>query len=143
VTAFLNKLQSLVNRFPLLQVQNNRRAPEGNLREAWQQGNVEVWGRIAANKDDSEAVRWFHAPYQGSKSIQRSELTGQMGKIGRIWHRMYPRYRKQGENLVDKGEYVELLTIFPNRSGQPEEVQKTQDFLEFLDQFSEFNQLWG
>jgi hypothetical protein len=55
---------------------------------------------------------------------------------------MYPRYRKRGEELVYTGEYVELLTIFPNRSGNPEEVEKTEDFLKFLKDSSDFIPLW-
>ncbi|NJR22746.1 MAG: hypothetical protein HC786_11560 [Richelia sp. CSU_2_1] len=141
ITTFLDELQRKVAGFPLMR-EIKRGKPQGNLREAWQKGNVEVWGRIADNKNDSLAVRWFHDPYSTGKSIQRSELTGKMGQIGRIWHRMYPRYRKRGEELIDTGEYVELLTIFPNRSGNEEEVKKTEDFLNFLKDSSDFIQLW-
>ena len=141
ITTFLNGLQQKVARFPLLQeIKGNK--PQGSLREAWQKGNVEVWGRIAEKKNDSVAIRWFHEPYSFGQSIQRSELTGKMGEIGRIWHRMYPRYRKEGEELIDRGEYVELLTIFPNRSGKEEEVEKTVNFLKFLKDSSDFIQLW-
>jgi CRISPR-associated protein Cmr6 len=141
ITSFLDGLQRKVAGFPLLREIKGSK-PQGYLREAWQKGNVEVWGRIADDEDDSLAIRWFHESYQSGKSIQRSELTGKMGQIGRIWHRMYPRYRKRGEELVDTGEYVELLTIFPNRSGKAEEVQKTEHFLKFLKDSSDFIQLW-
>ena len=120
------------------------------VRESWYKGNVEVWGRIAKNACDSRAITWFHGPYQGVESIKHSELTGWSSRndrqpktqIGRIWHRMYPRYRKQGEELIETGEYIELLTIFPNRSGNEDEVQKTADFLKFLDESTDFKHLW-
>jgi CRISPR-associated protein Cmr6 len=124
--------------------------PTDNIREAWRKGNVEVWGRIAKRANDCRAIAWFHGHYQGENSIKASELTGWSScndrqpktQIGRIWHRMYPRYEKRGDELVDTGEYVELLTIFPNRSGNEEEVQKTQDFLNFLKTSTDFTQLW-
>lgn len=120
------------------------------IRESWCKENVEVWGRIAKNAGDSLAIAWFHKPYQGGKSIKHSELTGWSSlndrhpktKIGRIWHRMYPRYQKQDGDVKPTREYIELLTIFPNRDGDAEEVQKTKDFLQFLDQETEFQQLW-
>ncbi|MEG4588960.1 hypothetical protein QUA54_27640 [Microcoleus sp. MOSTC5] len=124
--------------------------PSDNIREAWRKGNVEVWGRVAKNASDCDAIAWFHRAYQGKKSIKASELTGWSScedrqpqtQIGRIWHRMYPRYRKRGEELINTKEYVELLTIFPNRSGNEEEVRKTEDFLKFLKDSSDFIQLW-
>jgi CRISPR-associated protein Cmr6 len=124
--------------------------PTDNIREAWRKGNVEVWGRIAKRANDCDAIAWFHRAYQGEQSIKTSELTGWSSnndrepktQIGRIWHRMYPRYRKRGEELIDTGEYVELLTIFPNRSGSEEEVEKTAKFLKFLKDSSNFTQLW-
>jgi CRISPR-associated protein Cmr6 len=84
-------------------------------REAWYPGKVEVWGRMT-NQKRSMAIAWFHGSYQDEMTIYKSTLTGSMGAIGRIWHRMYP---------IEDG-YIELLTIFPDQS------QKTRDFLEFL-----------
>jgi CRISPR-associated protein Cmr6 len=125
-------------------------APTDGIREIWCKGHVEVWGRFAENARDSLAIAWFHGPYQGSHSIKHSDLTGWSSRndrqpktqIGRIWHRMYPHYRKQGESLIATGEYIELLTIFPNRSGDPTEVQKTADFLKFLNDSTDFIHLW-
>jgi len=94
-------------------------------REAWHSDKVQVWGRITNNK--SHAVSWFHGNYENQKKIYKSVLTGSMGKIGRIWHRMYP---------TENG-FVELLTIFPDQSSQ------TKDFLDFLASGSGFSQLWG
>jgi CRISPR-associated protein Cmr6 len=95
-------------------------------REAWHLNKVQVWGRITDKR--SHAVAWFHSNYQNQQTIYKSALTGSMGRIGRIWHRMYP---------IENG-FVELLTIFPDDSKQ------TKDFLEFLSSSgSGFNQLWG
>ncbi|MEH2390950.1 MAG: hypothetical protein V7K21_04510 [Nostoc sp.] len=62
-----------------------------------------------------------------------------MSQIGRIWHRMYPRYikNKEGEMKRKGKEFVELLTIFPDKKDE-----KTQEFLTFL-ATSEFTKLWG
>ncbi|MEB3231210.1 MAG: hypothetical protein VKJ64_09385 [Leptolyngbyaceae bacterium] len=121
-----------------------------DIREAWYKGNVEVWGRIAQHPGDSLAIAWFHKPYQEAESIKHSELTGWSSrndrqpktKIGRIWHRIYPHYIKQDDELHPTKEYVELLTIFPNQDGDEKEVEKTAKFLRFLDQGTDFQQLW-
>ncbi len=95
-------------------------------REAWHLNKVQVWGR--KTDKTSRAVQWFHGKYQNQETIYKSTLTGTMGKIGRIWHRMYP---------VENG-FVELLTIFPDQSS------KTRDFLNFLAiESSGFQRLWG
>ncbi|NER48732.1 MAG: hypothetical protein F6J92_18950 [Symploca sp. SIO1A3] len=107
-----------------------------NWREAWHPGNVQVWGRITRNQSDSEAVRWFHGPYRGEKSIKGTELTGRLNRIGRIWHRMYPRYITTEDGTPQAtGEYVELLTIFPDNSNN------TQEFLKFLATDNGFSKL--
>jgi CRISPR-associated protein Cmr6 len=116
-------------------------------REVWHPSKVEVWGRIARDKLKSEAVHWFHGAYLGNNSIKGKELTGKIGgsnpQVGRIWHRMYPRYikTKAGE-LKHKGkekqkeEYVELLTIFPDGS------KDTQEFRDFLENSSSFKKIF-
>jgi CRISPR-associated protein Cmr6 len=126
-----------------------------NWREAWHPSNVQVWGRIAEDYDSSTAVRWFHGPYQigirgvqAEGSIYKSLLTGEVGqisRIGRIWHRMYPivRLLKDPENpqkpiVKSTSRYLELLTIFSDDSN------KENDFLDFLNtNASGFEQLWG
>lgn len=111
-----------------------------NWREAWHPKNVQVWGRFAEDDEDSEAVIWFHDTYNETDSIQGSSLTGQMSQIGRIWHRMYPRYIGGKEDGIKrkKREYVELLTIFPDKSDE-----RTQKFLSFLQTSNIFTKLWG
>ncbi len=121
-------------------------------REAWHPSNVQVWGRIAENRDDSVAVRWFHQPYrlrmegiQAEGSIYKSPLTGKIGTISRLWHRMYPvvLLKKDPENphkpiVRNTPRFLELVTIFPDES------QKSNDFLDFLKSNSDgFEQLWG
>ncbi|NDJ17976.1 hypothetical protein [Myxacorys almedinensis] len=144
VTRFLDGLQGKIAGFPMLK-DLSPRPPDVTMKETWRKENVEVWGRIAEDEDDSVAVRWFHGAYHGQNSIYRSDLTGKMGQIGRMWHRMYPRYLPP---LAEKTpprkteQFVELLTIFPNRSGNPDEVSKTQDFLKFLRDNSDFEKLW-
>jgi CRISPR-associated protein Cmr6 len=50
---------------------------------------------------------------------------------------MYPRYITAGDGTPQAtGEYVELLTIFPDDSNN------TQDFLEFLEKDSQFRKLY-
>lgn len=92
-------------------------------REAWYPSNVQVWGRFSRN-GQSKAVGWFH----DQKHLKGANLAGQMGKIGRTWHRMYP---------VEDG-FVELLTMFPDNSS------KTREFITFLGSSnSGFKKLWG
>jgi len=157
ITAFLNKSHQLTRDLILkgilkfLSKQKYCIKPlTSGFRESWNQDNVEVWGRIAKHSGDTLAIAWFHKPYQGEKLIKHSDLTGWSSindrqpktKIGRVWHRMYPRYVKQGGELKATQEYIELLTIFPNRDGDQEQVSKTETFLRFLDQSTSFKQLW-
>ncbi|MBD0261272.1 MAG: hypothetical protein ICV78_00715 [Tolypothrix sp. Co-bin9] len=109
-----------------------------NWREVWHQEKVEVWARIAEDITDSEAIKWFHGNYEESNSIKGSVLTGKMSQIGRIWHRMYPRYIKPRDgDIKRKGqEFIEILTIFPDNS------DKTCNFLDFLNTDSNFTQVW-
>lgn len=108
-------------------------------REAWHPNKVQIWGRLANDRSDSRAVYWFHGPYTGIQEIKNTQLTGGLGKIGRIWHRMYPRYQV-GNNgkLQNTGGYVELLTIFPDTTDVSE---TTGQFLQFLHQ-TDFTRIW-
>jgi len=144
VTQFLQKTQESA----IAWLKSERYESNGYVRdwrETWHPNNVQVWGRIAQDKGDSQAVEWFHGDYFAQQSIKNSELTGWAAKrgfdsqVGRIWHRMYPRYvkNKAGNLIRLKDEYIELLTIFPDRS------EETQQFRAFLEGQSNFNQLWG
>jgi len=123
-----------------------------NWREAWHPDRVQVWGRETNGLDDCEAVRWLHGPYREAipsvgipeGSIYRSSMTGQMGNIGRLWHRMYPKVRlvkdpkdpKKPMPLVTR-QYFELVTLFPDDSLESEEL------LAFLNgQQTLFKKLW-
>lgn len=124
-------------------------------REVWHPQTVQVWGRIAEEAEDCRAIEWLHKPYRPGLSrgnndegtIHKSSVTGQIGKIGRIWHRMYPVVGLQ--NNPDHPEqpiprrtprYLELLTFFP--SDYPDQQEET--FLDFLEYEQEmFKLLWG
>jgi CRISPR-associated protein Cmr6 len=147
ITRFLDSFHNKGREFSLLQKISNQGTPTPGIREAWNQNNVQVWGRLAEDEEDSLAIDWLHQPYKQGFSIKQSELTGKMGQIGRLWHRMYPRFRKtknqEGKDVwKNTGQYAELLTIFPNVTGDEHEQEKARKFLQFLDQETEFNQLW-
>jgi CRISPR-associated protein Cmr6 len=138
ITNILKDVQKTLNNWLRLK----GKAPSNKVsvwRESFHSQKVQVWGRIAIDEDDSLAVRWFHGNYQGVKSIKGSSLTGRIGQIGRIWHRMYPHYIKnQAGEIKRKGhEYIELLTIFPDKKDE-----RTKEFLQYLPT-SEFTKLWG
>lgn len=144
IQRFLETFHQKTQMFSWLTAITDRKAPSKIWKEAWCKGNVQVWGRIAEDDDDSLAINWFHRQNQ-QPYIKQSDLTGSMNRIGRIWHRLYPRYLPPASERATPektDQLVELLTIFPNRSGNQEEVQKTTDFLRFLDQSTSFKQLW-
>ncbi len=143
ITKFLDVFVQKGAEFSWLQ---NPGQPQAGIREAWRKGNVQVWGRIAEDELDSVAIDWLHRNYAREKTIKKSDLTGEMGKIGRLWHRMYPRFQirktAEGKNIWrETGQYVELLTMFPHVQGT-EQQQTVQNFLKFLDQETDFKQLW-
>lgn len=147
ITKFLDAFYDKGKEFSGLQRIANGGTPTSGIREAWRKDNVQVWGRLAEDEEDSLAIKWLHQPYKQGFSIKQSELTGKMGQIGRLWHRMYPRFRKtqnkEGKVLWKPTEqYAELLTIFPNVTGNEQEQEKTRNFLNFLHQETEFKQLW-
>lgn len=109
-----------------------------NWREVWHPDKVQVWGRIAEDDDDCQAIEWFHAPYSGRAAIKNTNLTGRIGQTGRIWHRMYPRYFLEQGELITDDEYIELLTIFPDQTNT------SNDFINFLNSRSNaFRLLFG
>jgi CRISPR-associated protein Cmr6 len=155
VAPFINKVREIASEWMRL----NRVEPDENQysdwREAWHPENVQVWGRLTEG-EDAEAIKWLHQPYQRAnrqfreveKSIKGSSITGQISRqitqIGRLWHRMYPVVIlvDNPKNLGKKiprmtGNYLEILTIFPDNS------LKCEDFLKFLNSESGgFKRLW-
>ncbi|MDY7022844.1 MAG: RAMP superfamily protein, partial [Cyanobacteriota bacterium] len=123
-----------------------------NWREAWHPEQVQVWGRLAEEAEDSQAVHWFHQPYRrGDRqfriqegTIYESHLTGKVSQVGRIWHRMYPVVilKKNPDNPKKPiprktAKYLEFLTFFPDSSSD------SQEFLHFLNsEQKEFKKLW-
>jgi len=153
IPAFLEGLQNAARTWLTMQgVRNLGQTYAREWREAWHLDTVQVWGRVADDRESSEAIHWLHEPYQRGNpkahiselSIKRSSITGQMGQIGRLWHRMYPVVQMVPDpNDPNKKigrptpRYLELLTIFPNAS------RECTDFLQFLAKDSSFEKLWG
>jgi len=119
-------------------------------RESWHPSRVQVWGRIAQTRDECVAIYWLHKSYQKgiargeqNKSIKATSVTGKIGQIGRLWHRMYPPkllvIKQEGKpKIKPTNRFLELLTIFPNDS------QESKDFWEFLKKKPDgFELLWG
>ncbi|MBD2626967.1 RAMP superfamily CRISPR-associated protein [Trichormus variabilis] len=143
IKTFLATIPDTVRNYFNLPSTNNH---VNNWREVWHPQKVQVWGRIAEDKNDSQAVEWFHL----DNFIKRTELTGRIGnredpsKVSRIWHRMYPLYVKVDGQIMHKKngdgnyKYVELLTIFT-----PDDLPKARDFLTFLNKGKNFTKLWG
>lgn len=103
-----------------------------NWREAFYPRKVQVWGRIAQNADDSIAVRRLH-----DSQLKGKALIGGLGQVGRVWHRMYPRFEIGNNNQLKqvKGQFIELLTIFP----VSDNLEQRQ--IQFLT--GGFTRLWG
>jgi CRISPR-associated protein Cmr6 len=115
-------------------------------REVWHPEQVQVWAREAADDGDSLAIKWFHRTYSNDdSSIARSDLTGRLGNIGRIWHRMYPiaelkaSSQDPNKDIAEKIDaFIEILTIFPDN-----DIPECQPFLQFLSKENEFTKVWG
>jgi CRISPR-associated protein Cmr6 len=152
IPQFLKGLQDAARTWLELQGITTGTTYATSWREAWHIDKVQVWGRLADDLESSEAIHWLHKPYQRGDararvpelSIKRSSVTGQMGQIGRLWHRMYPIVQmisdpndptKKKPKVTPR--YMELITIFPDDSDE------CLDFLAFLAEVGEFQQLWG
>ena len=139
-----------------MQLQNKPATPgiEKDIawREAWHPNNVKVWGRIAEDDEDSVAIRWLHEPYQKfdrylklqTQSIKNTSVTGSLGQIGRLWHRIYPVVKTKPEPGRNPriARRLELLVIFRDDSDDYE------DFIDFLEREQQkakresFQQIW-
>lgn len=157
VGEYIDKVRQTVEDWMKIQGVNPNPQQSSRWREAWHPDHVQVWGRKADNAEDSEAVHWLHGPYQPAipnaripeGSIYRSSMAGQVGQIGRLWHRMYPVVRLVKDPANPNGkplakpthEYFELLTLFPDDS------QSASDLLNFLEaqqgRSMGFQKLWG
>lgn len=152
---FIDTVQAAAKTWMKLQGVMANPVQHANWREAWHPDQVEVWGRLTKageGMEDSYAVHWLHGPYRQAiptanireASIYKSSLTGQMGLIGRLWHRMYPFIRlvKDPNNPPKPmplltNQYFELLTIFPD------DAPETLEFLDYLEsQQNAFQRLW-
>lgn len=154
VGEFIDKVRQTAQNW--MQVQGITPEPhqKARWREAWHPQTVQVWGRQATDTEDSQAILWLHGAYQEAiarvqpeGSIYRSSITGQMGQIGRLWHRMYPvvRLLKDPQNPSKPlpkptPGYLELLTLFPDDSSE------SKQFVQFLNSQQNrpqgFQKLW-
>ncbi len=153
VAGFIDQVRQVAQEWIKLQgIQSPSDRWSGDWREAWHPAKVQVWGREAEDKENSEAIRWFHGPYQTElrrgqpgSSIYRTAFAGKVGQVGSLWHRMYPvvvlrkNPENRGEPIIRKTpKFLELLTIFPDGS------HESDNFLRFLaTESSGFRKLWG
>lgn len=150
---FIEEVRQAVQDWMTLQGVRVTPSRHADWREAWHPDTVQVWGRTARFLQDSEAVGWLHGPYRNALraanitegSIYKSSLTGQMGQIGRLWHRLYPAVRvsKDPNNPQQQpqpkvvAQHFEWLTLFPDNS------RESRAFIDFLNhEQQEFKQLW-
>lgn len=121
-------------------------APGANWREAWHPDRVQIWARFDDDMEPiSDALNWFHRDYANNRSIKRTHLTGKLGQVGRIWHRMYPRYvtvNRDGQTRKVQRGFIEFLTIFPDLEANERALEIQRDFLRFLEQNSDFDRVW-
>lgn len=152
VAPFINAVRETASLWMLQQGITPTPQQTAAWREAWHENNVQVWGRVAKDKEDSIAIRWLHEPYnynyQGKREIplkiKGTSVTGKLNQIGRLWHRMYPQVLRKPDPQDPKkalpkptNRYLELLTLFPDGS-----IESNQ-FLEFLEsQQKMFEKLW-
>ncbi|WP_107667973.1 RAMP superfamily protein [Cyanothece sp. BG0011] len=152
ISTFIKQVQTIAKEWMQLQGVNINHQYTDHWREAWHPDKVQVWGRIAINEEESEAIAWLHQPYRKGDpqynipegSIYQSSLTGQIKQIGRLWHRMYPVIRlvKAPNNpkkplAKQTPKYLELLTLFPDNS------PKSQEFIAYLNtSANEFQRLY-
>ncbi|MDF5722365.1 MAG: RAMP superfamily protein [Rhizonema sp. PD37] len=155
LSGFIDKVQQTAIEWMQLQGITPNQAQKADWREAWHHDTVQVWGREADSAEDSQAIFWLHQPYQDeirgiqpSGSIYRSSLTGLMGQIGRLWHRMYPVVKLVKNPQDPNGKpiprttpkYLEFLTLFPDNSTE------SRQFLKFLNSqqnhSNSFQRLW-
>jgi len=116
---------------------------EKTWRESWHPENVQIWGRLAKNEKDSLAISWFHGDYTLNQTI-KGTFAGKIGKIGRVWHRMYPQYIQVNGEWQKTGKYIEILTIFPRfQNNRDRDKLVAEQFVRFLETNQDFTKLWG
>ena len=54
---------------------------------------------------------------------------------------MSPWYIKRDGRLIRRG-FIEFVTIFPNLQATGNNLEIQQEFLQFLDELSEFDRVW-
>lgn len=61
---FIDKVRQTAQDWMKLQGITPNPAQKAPWREAWHHDTVQVWGREADSKEDSQAIFWLHQPYQ-------------------------------------------------------------------------------
>jgi CRISPR-associated protein Cmr6 len=75
-----------------------RGAPVGGTapwREVIDPERMLIWTRLAETTNDAKAIHWFHRPKDGEprmdpRDVRKSDLSGEMNRVGCIWNRMLP-----------------------------------------------------
>jgi CRISPR-associated protein Cmr6 len=134
-------------------------------REAWcNSGRTQVWVRFDKHDNaKSKALDWLHAKEEEVTTIKGTHLSGEMGKVGRVWSRMYPGNTQEGlgvkqsapdlnfvlarqkTSISQTRRYIEFLTIFPaskQKCGSKKLFKKQTDFLKYLEMHSDFRRVW-
>jgi CRISPR-associated protein Cmr6 len=144
VGEFIDRVRNAAIEWMKLQGINPTPNKYSKWRESFHPNNVQVWGRIASDSEDSQAIEWLHKPYYEQQSIKGTSLTGKMSQIGKLWHRMYPLSKEvivrqtQEKKVISTNKYLELLTLFSDDS------LSTKLFISYLhNQQSDFQKLWG
>ncbi|MBO9998125.1 MAG: hypothetical protein J7641_03805 [Cyanobacteria bacterium SID2] len=144
ICKYFQALHSLMQKW-VTQEEGQRLDTAGaNWRESWHRDRVQVWARFDDDMEPiSTALDWFHQEEDAAshRSIKNSHLTGKLNQIGRMWHRMYPRYVKQNGKLRQRG-FIEFLTIFPDGNATGDDLKIQQEFWQFLEEISEFDRVW-
>ncbi len=151
INKFINTVRTAIREWMQLQegIQPDTNQRISSWHEVWHRDTVQVWGRVATSGNDSRAIHWFHERFDPQfpqpTALKKSKLAGEIGRIGRLWHRMYPIILPQPRRInspeivmAPSGQFWELLTFFPSLQDE-----RTSDFINFLRcEQDEFKQLW-
>lgn len=120
-------------------------------RESFCLGKVQIWARLTDKRPDakvSKAVHWLHdQPVKGKNKLGGATSQHKNINTSRIWHRMYPLYRKEkGLTKYCQDQYIEILSIFPflNVDKNSDEY-KSYQYLQskMSNENSKFELMWG
>jgi CRISPR-associated protein Cmr6 len=100
VASFLDKVRETAGYWLELEGFTSQPNNLADWREAWHQDNVQVWGRVAEDKEDSRAIYWFHGAYrpaiQEINQIEASIQSAIFGVINYFSRSIEPLHRVLG-----------------------------------------------